>query len=250
MSNVINKGSCSIALVGSLGIFLGLVDLPLGKANAASVVVQNEAFGNSYGDWSAMWWQWTLSIPAATNPNFGGDCTQGQSGNVWFLAGSFDSIPAIRNCVIPAPKPPKKPVNTVFFPMINAIGFKAFGYQTLNDLRQQAPPRGANLDNVTKLVCTIDGTDCATLCQTDDGSSCPTTDLFAFRATSPSFSVLAPAQGVLPPGMLTGPGSGDPLVSDGYWMLVTLPSGKHTIHFGGTTADGFVEDVTYNLTVP
>ena len=26
-------------------------------------------FGNPYGEWTARWWQWLLSIPAATNPN-------------------------------------------------------------------------------------------------------------------------------------------------------------------------------------
>jgi len=134
----------------------------------------------------------------------------------------------------------------VFFPLINTIGFKAFGYETLNDLRLQAANQIG--DNVTKLVCTIDGTDCGTLCKTDDGNGCPT-DLFAFRATSPSFSLLAVQQGVLPPGKLSVPGNADPIVSDGYWMLVTLPPGQHIIKFSGT-AGNFHPDVTYTLTVP
>lgn len=235
-------------VIAFLSSFIGQGVGPLGRANAASpAVVQNEAFGNSYGDWSVRWWQWLLSIPAATNPNLDGDCTQGQSGNVWFLAGSFFTTPAIRTCVIPTPPQGsnKKPVRTVFFPLINNIGFKAFGFETLNDLRLQA----ANLvDNVTNLVCTIDGTDCGTLCKTDDGNGCPT-DLFAFRATSPSFSLLAVQQGVLPPGKLSVPGNADPIVSDGYWMLVTLPPGQHIIHFGGTSGN-FSVNVTYTLTVP
>ena len=42
----------------------------------------------------------------------------------------------------------------------------------------------------------------------------------------------------------------DPMVADGYWLLFSpLPSGAHTLVFGAA-ANGFVVDVTYNLTVP
>ena len=54
--------------------------------------------GNSYSEWSARWWQWALSIPAATNPvldETGANCAQGQSGQVWFLASSFSGIPPL-----------------------------------------------------------------------------------------------------------------------------------------------------------
>src|SRR5262249_10337841 len=67
----------------------------------------SEPYGLSYGEWSARWWQWLLQIPATTNPNLdstGAHCTEGQSGHVWFLAGSFGTLPSpiIRNCTVPA----------------------------------------------------------------------------------------------------------------------------------------------------
>ena len=52
--------------------------------------------GVTYGEWTAKWWQWLLSIPGPVNPNLdttGANCAQGQSGPVWFLAGRFSSGP-------------------------------------------------------------------------------------------------------------------------------------------------------------
>src|SRR4029077_20020533 len=50
--------------------------------------------GVTYGEWTARWWQWLLSIPGPVNTNLdttGANCAQGQSGPVWFLAGRFSS---------------------------------------------------------------------------------------------------------------------------------------------------------------
>ncbi len=71
-------------------------------------------YGRSYSKWAAMWWQWALSEPKATNPVIdpnGADCAEGQSGKVWFLAGS--PTPVTRNCTVPAGK-------ALFFPVINS----------------------------------------------------------------------------------------------------------------------------------
>jgi hypothetical protein len=89
------------------------------KASAAAVA--NQAFGASYREWSAKWRQWLLSITASTNPDVdasGAFCAQGQSANVWFLAGTLNSTPVIRTCTIPTGK-------AIFFPLINNIGFKS-----------------------------------------------------------------------------------------------------------------------------
>ena len=46
----------------------------------------------AYGEWTARWWQWGYSIPKNINPaydNTGKNCAQGQSGSVWFLAGTY-----------------------------------------------------------------------------------------------------------------------------------------------------------------
>src|SRR5262245_57834604 len=66
-------------------------------------------YGNTYGEWSARWWQWLMAIPATTNPNFdatGATCAVGQVGPVWFLAGTFGTLgtSVTRNCAVPAGK--------------------------------------------------------------------------------------------------------------------------------------------------
>jgi hypothetical protein len=79
-------------------------------------------YGNTYGEWSARWWQWTFSIPAATNPlldDSGAHCAEGQSGQVWFLPGSFGET-FDRACTVP-------PGKALFFPMLNVAFGAAVG---------------------------------------------------------------------------------------------------------------------------
>jgi hypothetical protein len=218
-------------LLGTFGQAAG----PLtSKASAAPPAtppdVESQAFGSSYGEWSARWWQWLLSIPAAVNPNLdttGANCAQGQSANVWFLAGTFGGS-AARTCTVPAGK-------ALFFPMINNVAFQPNTTDTLNSLRSQAAGLIDNV-SVTSLICSIDGKRCAL-------------DLSLFRVTSPSFSVIVPPNGLIAPDSYNG-ATNPPFVSDGYWMfLAPLPTGQHVINFGGTSSGGFTVNVTYNLTV-
>ncbi len=83
--------------------------------NSQVLPLDSSPYGNTYGEWSARWWQWTLAIPAATNPNLdttGENCAEGQSGQVWFLAGSFGGT-FERACPVPTGK-------ALFFPILNA----------------------------------------------------------------------------------------------------------------------------------
>ncbi len=218
---------CTV-LLGVIGSTVG----PLAAAASAASpkVVGVQTYGSTYGELSARWWQWAFSIPQAINPisdSSGANCAQGQVDDVWFLAGSWGGLPVTRWCSIPAGKP-------IFFPLINNVAFKPAGSETLLSLRQLA---AGFVDSVTKLTCKIDYVDCA-----DQWSS--------FRVRSPSFSVIAPPKGMVPPGNLSVPGNTDPLVSDGYWLLLSpLAPGVHVLHFGAETSGGFTVDVTYNLTI-
>ena len=52
------------------------------------------------------WWQWALSIPSAVNPildNSGKNCSIGQRGNLWLLAGNTGGR-TVRDCTLPAAK--------------------------------------------------------------------------------------------------------------------------------------------------
>src|SRR6266567_9555639 len=67
----------------------------------------NAAYGKTYGEWAAAWWQWGLSVPAAVNPildTTGADAGQGQTGPVWFLGGTFGGGTIKRTLTIPAGK--------------------------------------------------------------------------------------------------------------------------------------------------
>ena len=220
------KHSTKYLLVGIFTVLAGIFGQAGGHtvvtANAATVV-EVQGFGASYGEWSARWWEWALSIPAAQNPildQSGANCEQGQVGNVWFLAGTFGGS-ASRTCTIPAGKP-------LFFPLINNIGFSPKGNETVIDLRKLAADL---INSVDALTCTLDGAPCAD-------------NLFAFRAQSPTFEVIVRT------GSLVAPQFYDPMVADGYWLLFSpLDSGPHVLTFGATTSGGFSTSVTYNLEV-
>ena len=84
--------------------------------NPGVVRPNSNEFGNTYGEWSARWFQWLLSIPADKNPAFddtGKNCKEGQTGQVWFLAGTFGGK-AERTCTIPRGQ-------DLFFPVVNSV---------------------------------------------------------------------------------------------------------------------------------
>ncbi|MBI3347266.1 MAG: hypothetical protein HY020_08660 [Burkholderiales bacterium] len=76
--------------------------------------------GASQEDWSKRWWRWALSFEDDESPVADPDgrfCSLGQSGPVWFLAGTYGTARAIRSCRVPAGK-------TLFFPLINYVTFE------------------------------------------------------------------------------------------------------------------------------
>src|SRR5437867_484977 len=130
-------------LVAMAGIVLGLAMVPYSityaqNPNSDIFPPNSEPFGKTYGEWSADWWQWALSIPQPHNPlldNTGKDCGVGQHGPVWFLGGTFavaQSEPGVisgtatRDCAIPADK-------GVLFPVINGECSTAEGNGTTEE---------------------------------------------------------------------------------------------------------------------
>jgi len=226
------------------GLMLGFsisVDTALAQALGNSQVVQPDSneFGNTYGEWSARWWQWLLSIPAANNPNFdttGANCALGQTGQVWFLAGTFGDHPYTRSCTIPSGK------DLLVTPLAGVFGELGPGGVSdcpggpnecdPNHIRALA---AANVDNPQLLEISVDNAQVKNLDQ--------------FRVTSPVFSAFLPALALFD----IPHGSHGPLVSDGYFVLLEqLSAGMHTIRLKGVAspaAGGFVIDVTYKLTV-
>lgn len=209
-------------------------------------------FGKSYGDWSAEWWKWVISIPADNNhpfndPNW--DCSVSshqQSGKVWYLVGAFTAVfPAppgqqkTYSCNIPTGK-------AIFFPVINTecsnVEHDTIWYAADETAARQCAesltsgPVGYDVD----LEVIVDGK--------------RVKHVTRYRFQSPYFSYNLPQPNILGASEAEGKS-----VSDGYWvMLAPLSSGSHTVTFRGRNVSDplnpdntqtFASDVTYNLTV-
>jgi hypothetical protein len=228
-----------LVMVGAVVALLGLT-----IAFAANPPPQSQQNGQTYGKLSNAWWQWALSIPTSTNPlldTTGADCGQGQSGSVWFLAGTFggSATPITRSCTIPAGK-------TLFFPTINFFqnnaGVKGSNCPpTHSSIPQLWGALDQNVAAVTTHEATVDGV--------------PQQDQRA-GPNNPPYNVMIPSDNLftfLTKGICTLPfpaGTYSPNVSDGFYVLLTpLSPGPHTIHFSAATPQGTQQDVTYNLTV-
>ena len=185
--------------------------------------------GQTLGQWAASWWQWATSAPAAVNPlqdPTGEHAGVGQEGPVFFLAGRRGSGTVDRT--ITAPTGTK-----FFFPVLNTtfITFPEDPPATAGELRQLV---GTAVDGYSGLYATIDG--------------CPV-DVSPHREVDPfpdGFEL------TLPEGNIFGRPAGvyGPVVTDGYWLMVSpLSPGDHTITFGGTFRPGRTLDVTYHVEV-
>jgi hypothetical protein len=225
--------------------------------------------GNSdlaFGEWSAKWWQWALSIPLYTDtgePNHplfdGTDCSVGQSGHVWFLGGRFCEtgkdcpLPGtvVRQCTIPNG-------TSLFIPIVNAedsfleeqqLGGTNF---TIDSMRTML---AGILDTVTNLQLEVDGI----AVENQKNNFRVKSPVFNFTLPDPIYNGDKPnnvfsaiEDGVYPAGTYKHQAVGDGF----YVMLKPLPVGPHTIHFSGTFPndpndpnDDFIISMTYEITV-
>jgi hypothetical protein len=225
---------------GALALAFGLSTLIVtagqgNQGNPSVIPPQASSHGQTYGEWSAAWWQWVLSIPADHNPALdltGADAAQGQSGSVWFLAGVFGSSGAVERTIT---VPPGK---ALFFPLINFVWISTVPEDphTAEGIRAIIEPPA---DAATDLACEVDGV--------------PLKNLAAYRTESPLFEVTLPAGDVFG----AGPATYGPSMDQGYYlMLAPLSAGEHSIHFKGTMPatiapywTPFSVNVTYHITV-
>ena len=194
--------------------------------------VDSKPYGKSYADWSAIWWQWLLSIPEDKSPagdSTGEDCGTNQQGPNWFLAGRVGRT-AERTCTIPSGKA------IMFSPINSECSYAEYpDEKTESDLLECAK---TFQDQTTSAQVTINGTAIENLDQ--------------FRIQSPPFNVTLPENNVF--GVSSGPTQA---VSDGLWVILKpLPVGEHKIGFKGSSVDfttgaknTFVSDANYNVIV-
>jgi hypothetical protein len=205
------------------------------SASAGVTPVNSRPHGQSYGQWATAWWQWALSIPAATNPlldTTGEFAGAGQSGSVWFLGGSFGDSQE-RSLTIPAGK-------AIFFP-VHVWIFGAIA----NDCEPSVP--GVTCDVPTLRASAAAAATAATVLEVSiDGQ--PVSNLRDYRALSPGgFNV------TLPEGNVVGlpAGTYGPQVADGYWLMLTPFSvGQHTIVVHAVNPSFGIEyTLTYHIMV-
>lgn len=231
-------------VVVAIVLCLAVLAVPSMMAQSAGpkVISPNSvAFGRTYSEWSAGWWQWALSIPSANHPLFDkGDCSVGQSGPMWFLGGKFcgNDDPncgfnhVVRTCSVPAGK-------ALYIAVFNTENSAL----ELNDPKAQiADIRAANASTIDSVTTSFE----------IDGAAVPHLK-DRFRVQSTAFGFTIPDDNLftaIGEGNFTG-GAFFPAVDDGvYVMLSPLPAGPHQVHFHGfLPAFDFTLDVTYNLMV-
>jgi hypothetical protein len=183
--------------------------------------------GRTIGEWSARWWQWAYSFPQAFpdgEPFKAGDvdCSAGQRGSVWFLAGTGVATGA----ELPGPGQPlerrcKEPIPRgvyLLIPLLNGAIFNPDPLcgdtqtctveqkrQILDDVFSDVTP-GPFASQACKLVAKLDGKPVQYL------------DYPIVRTQSPEFSLQGDRQ----------------TISDGYWVVIPAERrGARTIEIGG-----------------
>lgn len=166
--------------------------------------------GKTYGEWSAAFWQYALAQPVEGHlfldtPEF--DFSSGQKGDVWFV-GAPDG-PLTRHVELPSGKALFLTIRDVETSTLEEPPF----YGATEE--EQRANSAWFADHIVDLYCIIDGV--------------PVPNLEDYRAASPQFEFTAPTPWIW--GAVGGTGTA---VSDGYFVMVELPKGHHTIHYGGT----------------
>lgn len=198
-----------------VALWLSLCSGPVLAGSDVVVPSTELVAGLSQTEWSSRWWQWAFSFERVRSPiadKTGALCASRQTGELWFLAGTYGSHRVERTCTVPAGK-------TLFFPLINYVVFRAEGSK--ESCMQMAARVTELVKHPSALILDIDGV--------------KQEQLQTHRLTTPCFSVV--------------PGQTPDAVADGYYVaLRPLARGKHTLNFGGILPD-LMQAVTYELTV-
>jgi len=205
-------------------------------------------YSKAFSEWDAEWQQWAYSIPVANHPLFdNADCSQGQSGKVWFLGGKFcnnnqscSTTNVQRNCTVSSGK-------YLYFPVANGEDSALeenlvenpgnMDDQQIGFMRQFEDPWLVAPPIEYAFV---------------DGVAVP--NLMSYSVQSTVFGFTIPADNYLnviydmPNGFPAG--TYYPAVDQGqYLMIAPLPPGHHVIHFGAKWTSGWALDITYFLKV-
>jgi len=234
----------AVVVIGLLMVMAGSASAQLASAQANGRVVEpgKELFGKSYNVLASEWTNWLVAEPIATNPAFDPDgslCDRNQSGDVWFLASTFEGV-VDRTCAVPSGKAIFLSLGGVFLsfaPEFPAAGDPCLQMGTAVERVRCDVNNDVPVAPGISFRASLDGV--------------PVKDLFAYRAQSQpgGFTLRAPN-----PSFLTDLGfaSGDrtPAVADGYFLfLKPLKSGVHTLSFRMVNPDQSETGVNYTLII-
>ena len=172
--------------------------------------------GKTIAQWGEQWWTWVLGTPTTTADGFsnpqlddtGASAHLGDVGGpVFFVAGNFGGS---TERTFSAPQG-----QYFLLPLVNSVWIPDPGETLQNAIDGNA----VYINKVDSLHAVIDGV--------------IITDVFDHRETttaaSGGFSFTVPDNG------LVAAGTYGPTAQDGYWLMLTLTPGQHTISFGGTS---------------
>ena len=197
-----------------------------GNKNPGVLPPNSRVQGNTYGEWSALWWQYVFSLPMDQNPLVGATGT----------ACSFERIGNVAVVVVdplsPEPIECEVPTGTKLF-----LDILSAECSTL----EEAPFYGGNEEELRTCA---EGFILSDLEASIDGVAVQNLDQYAH--TSPLFEFTVPEDNILD----VEAGLTAQSISYGaHLMLAPLTPGEHTIHFHASHPDGFTVDTNYNITV-
>jgi hypothetical protein len=195
--------ACMLAAVGILAS--ACTPDPAGSALEAQKVA-----GVPLSEWTARWWRWAdaQDVPPYLDRD-GRLCHLGQSGPVWFLAGTDGEFQPRRTCEVPEGK-------HLLLPVINMISYGIDGNESCRYLQRGAAMNNDHLGSAVVML---------------DGKPLPGVD--KRRITSNGCFRMDPADDT---SMLAA--------ADGFWILLDpLPRGRHTLsvraNYDARQGDGY-----------
>ncbi len=225
MNSILKFRSKILPAVIIAGIMVAAGLTTRGDEKSVTIIPPDAKYrGKTYPEWSAAFWQWSLALPVEGHPFLTEeiDFSAGQKGGVWFW-GAPDG-PFTRHITMPPGKALFLTIRDVETSTLEEAPF--FG-ATEEEQRANSVWFG---DRIVDVTVTINGV--------------PVPNLENFRFTSPQFTFTAPTPWVF--GDVGGTGTA---VSDGYFLMLELPKGHHTIHYTGTFrfAAGELDDEAFDL---
>jgi len=207
-------------------------------------------YGNTDSEWGALWWQWLYQLPQSADDAgmpicsipfqdpTGANCAAGQSGDVFYLAGTTGGTVVRDQCHVPLGK-------AIFFPIFTFVddngGVPAAMQQSDSALTEQVQNGVAGVA-VSSLSAEFDGRPIANLAS------------FATQVTQFSYTLPPEPNVYTCEGQNGVTGAVSPSYAAGYYIMLAPPvAGAHVLHFAGTSAASnppAMIDVTYKLTIP